>query len=199
MLDEWLKNIGGGKENGGAFIKSKKGRYIIIIVICVGLLALLWDPSPQVDSQSPQEMQQQFTGGNSVKEQLTCELKNILGQIEGAGYIKVSITVSSDGEKFYLSNVVEEKNDIAETDSQGGAKKSLEVKTTRELAVSSGNPLLIESKLPPITGVLIVAEGARDPAVKEKLLAATATLLNIPAHKISVMPGERSDSNDNEF
>lgn len=194
MMGEWFKNIWGNKENPGALFKNNKSKYIIIIAICVGLLALVWNPAPRVDHLSQQESQPQLSGGYGVKDQLISELSTILGQIEGAGYIKVSITLSSDGAKTYLSNLSEEKNEVKETDQQGGKKESLEVKNTRELAVSSGNPLLIESKFPNVTGVLVVAEGARDPVVKEKILTAAATLLNIPAHRVSVMPGEGGDN-----
>ncbi len=191
MLGKWIKNFTESSGEAGTFFKSKKGRYIIIIAICLGLLALVWDPSPKIDSnQSPQETQQQFMTNNNVKEQLTRELSDILGQIEGAGEVKVSITLYSDGEKNYVSNITEEKNDITEADPQGGEKQSIETKSTKELAVSSGDPLLTENKFPEVIGVLVVAEGAENPAIKEKLMAATATLLNIPAHKVSVMPGK---------
>ncbi|HNX28301.1 MAG TPA: hypothetical protein PKN87_02680 [Syntrophomonadaceae bacterium] len=194
MLEEWVKKLTGNKAETSAFLKSKKSRYIIIIAICLGLLALVWDTSPGVDSnQAVNETAQPIINSNSVKEQLTRELGSILSQIEGAGQVKVSITLASDGEKSYASNITEEKSDIEETDSQGGKKQSAENKSTRELAVSSGNPLLIESKFPQVTGVLVVAEGAKDPAVKEKLAAATATLLDIPAHKVSIMPGQGGD------
>jgi len=191
MLGKWIKNFTESSGESGAFFKSKKGRYIIIIAICLGLLALIWDPSPEIDSnQFPQETKQQFTANNDVKERLTRELCDILGQIEGAGAVKVSITLSSDGEKKYYSNITEEKSNITDADPQGGQKQSMEIKSTKELAVSSGNPLLTENKFPEVIGVLVVAEGAENPAVKEKLMAATATLLNVPAHKVSVMPGK---------
>ncbi|MDD3894318.1 MAG: hypothetical protein PHU36_04780 [Syntrophomonadaceae bacterium] len=194
MLEEWVKKLTGNKAETGAFLKSKKSRYIIIIAICLGLLALVWDTSPGVDSnQAVNETAQPIINSNSVKEQLTRELGSILSQIEGAGQVKVSITLSSDGEKNYASNITEEKSDITEADTGGGEKRSIEIKSARELAVSSGNPLLIENKFPEVIGVLVVAEGAENPAVREKLMAATATLLNIPAHKVSIMPGKGSD------
>lgn len=191
MLGEWVKNFYGNQEETGTIIKSKKSRYIIIVAICLGLLALVWDTTPKTDSNQLQlEKQPQLLTDNSVKEQLTQELNNILSQIEGAGDVKVSITLSSDGEKNYASNTTEEKSEIAENDSQGGDKQSTESRENKELAISSGNALLIERKFPEVIGVLVVAKGAKNPVVKEQLVAATATLLDIPAHKVSVMPGK---------
>jgi stage III sporulation protein AG len=71
-----------------------------------------------------------------------------------------------------------------------GSKSSLEESNTQDIAVSSGNPLLIEEKTPEILGVLVVADGARWPVLREKIANATATLLNVPAYKVQVMPRE---------
>lgn len=190
MLDEWVRSFTGDKGHRAAFFKSKKGRYLIIIAISLGLLALSWRPSANLDSDQPLAAPQQLTISNSVKAQLTQELKDILSQIEGAGQVQVSITLASDGEKSYASNTVEEKRNIEEADAQGGQKQTVEDKRARDLAVSSGDPLLIENKFPQVIGVLVVAEGAKYPAVKERLAAAAATLLDIPPHKVSVMPGQ---------
>lgn len=190
MLDEWVRSLTGDNEEGASFFKSKKGRYLIIIAISLGLLALVWKPAPNVDNQSPKEMLQQLPANSSVKAQLTQELKVILSQIEGAGVVEVSITLASDGEKSYASNSVDEKREIEESNPQGTVQETVETKRSRDLAVTSGDALLIENKFPQVIGVLVVAEGAKYPVVKERLTAATATLLDIPSHKVSVMPGQ---------
>lgn len=190
MLDEWVRSLTGDNEEGASFFKSKKGRYLIIIAISLGLLALVWKPAPNVDNQSPKEILQQLPANSSVKAQLTQELKVILSQIEGAGEVEVSITLASDGEKSYASNSVDEKREIEESNPQGTVQETVETKRSRDLAVTSGDALLIENKFPQVIGVLVVAEGAKYPVVKERLTAATATLLDIPSHKVSVMPGQ---------
>ena len=43
-MEEWIRGI--KEETGEKFsLRSKKGRYLIVIVVCLGLLALLW-PAP---------------------------------------------------------------------------------------------------------------------------------------------------------
>ncbi|NLB51541.1 MAG: hypothetical protein GX808_01205 [Syntrophomonadaceae bacterium] len=190
MLDEWVRALTGNKD-ATSFFKSKQGKYLVIIAICLGLLALIWGPSASTDNSVKQlaEVPDQFTTSNHVKMQLTQELKHILGQIEGAGKVEVSITLASDGAKSYAGNSVEEQRQISET-TQGGSQQTIEKKSSRDLVVSSGSPLLIESKFPEVIGVLIVAEGAKSSSVKEKIASAAATLLDIPPHKVSVMPGQ---------
>lgn len=189
ILDEWFKGLVGDKQESSNFFRGKAGRYVIIIIICLGLLALVWRPSGGGSGKNAVEMPAPSVSGNKVKEDLTRELGHILSQIEGAGKVEVSITLASDGEKNYAANSVEEQKKISET-SPGGSQQTIENKSSVDLVMSSGSPLLVENKFPRIIGVLIVAEGARYPAIKEKLLIAAATLLDIPAHKISVMPGQ---------
>ncbi|HCF51291.1 MAG TPA: stage III sporulation protein AG, partial [Syntrophomonas sp.] len=50
--------------------------------------------------------------------------------------------------------------------------------------------LLVEEKTPEVLGVLVVAAGASNVAVKEQLSSATATLLNIPLHRVMVVAGK---------
>ena len=69
-------------------------------------------------------------------------------------------------------------------------QRVLEQRISHDLAVSGGIPLLFEEKAPEVLGVLVVAEGAADVAVKEQLSKATATLLNIPLHRVMVVAGK---------
>ncbi len=45
---------------------------------------------------------------------------------------------------------------------------------------------MVEQKSPQILGVLVVADGACDPMVKEELTNVTATLLNLSAYQVRV-------------
>ena len=144
---------------------------------------------PRAAPAVPPAMQELFTmvGLKKVKE-LAGELEAILAQIEGAGQVQVSISLESDGQKTFASNDRNETRETAENGPGGTVKKISEKNTTRDLAVSGGNPLLVENRYPRVIGVLVVAEGAGSPAVCERLINATTTLLNISSHQVSVMP-----------
>lgn len=187
MLEEWIRGHRGGEEKSAN--KSKKSKYLLVILICLGLLALLW-PVTKTEKPTPQVtgVEKALTNSDNSKTQLALELESILAQIEGAGEVDVSLTLSSDGKKTYASNIRNEKRDIEENDSRGLKKKSVEQNLVHDLAVSSGNPLIIEQEYPQVIGVLVVADGGSQPDVCEKLTDATATLLNISPHKVSVMP-----------
>lgn len=186
MLDEWIRGEGDNEKNGGGWLNGKKGRLILVIVICLGLLALIW-PNNKADAprnQIAQPLTDKVSQG--MKASMQADLEAILSQIKGAGVVEVSVTLGSQGTRSYATNNREERRETSEN----GRSQTVEESSTRDLAVSSGNPLLVEEKMPEIMGVLVVADGAGDPQVQESLTNATSTLLNIPAHKVRVLPRE---------
>ncbi|MBO8159204.1 hypothetical protein [Thermosyntropha sp.] len=192
MLEEWIRNKGDNKVNRAEEWK-KKGMYFLVILCCAGILALIWPVSStdtQTDSSSISEPVYKKKEIDNVKAEMANELESILSQIEGAGKVSVSLTLSSDGINTYAANVREEKRNQEET-SKGSKKVTNETNISRDVAVNSGNALLIEHKNPEVIGVLIVADGAGNPEVRENLTYAASTLLDIPAHKVRVMPRER--------
>ena len=185
MLEEWVRGIypGKGEEGNG---HSRWSRYILVILICIGMLALIW---PMGKNESVQVSEESTSGSVERSQQnISQELENILSQVKGAGQVRVSISLNSDGLKSYASNT---KNDVRETveqDNKGGDRQVREENISSEIAVSGGSALLVEEKAPQITGVLVVADGANDPVVKEELGEATAALLNLSPHQIRVLP-----------
>ncbi|MDD3268447.1 MAG: hypothetical protein PHX14_03930 [Syntrophomonadaceae bacterium] len=188
MLDEWIRRGQDSGEDSWAWLKGKKSRYIMVIMICLGLLALLWPVSRVEKAAVPLAGNEKLLTEGSVKAQLTAELESILAAIDGAGRVEVCLTLSSEGVKSYASNRRDEKRETEESEAREIKKKSREENIVQDLAVSSGAPLLIEEKFPKVLGVLVVADGANQKVVQEELSDATATLLNIPVHKVRVMP-----------
>lgn len=185
VLEEWIRGIHPGKGDAGNS-KNRWNRYILIILICLGMLALIWP----MGKEKPAQVTEKSPSGSVERSQqkISRELENILSQVKGAGQVRVSISLYSDGMKSYASNT---KNDVRETvehDSNSGERKIREENMNSEIAVSGGSALLVEEKAAQIIGVLVVAEGADDPAVKEELSDATAALLNLSPHQIRVLP-----------
>ncbi|MEN6348389.1 MAG: hypothetical protein ABFD08_03180 [Syntrophomonas sp.] len=187
MLDEWIRKSRELEDNN-SFLKGGKSRYVMVIIICLGILALLWPVSKVEKPSTAVSNSPAANEGASLKTQLTADLESILSQVDGAGKVEVSLTLSSDGVKSYASNRRDEKRETEETDAKGLKKNSQEENLVQDLAVSSGSPLLVEEKFPQVLGVLVVADGARKQTVQENLTDAAATLLNIPAHRVRVLP-----------
>lgn len=187
MLDEWKRKILDNSEQGLWGSWGKRSRYLIVAVVCLGLLTLIWPPS---NSSSPETATPESLSNEGValaKANLAGELENILSQIEGAGKVQVSITLSSDGLKSYARNTKDDRRETAEIDKTGVDRNIKEENQSSDIALSGGAALLIEESAPEIVGVLVVAEGAQNSKVKEQLTDATTTLLNISPYQVRVV------------
>lgn len=191
MWEDWIRSA---KQQGTglSWFQSRKGKTVLVIVVCIGLLAILWPigqvvPQPAVSTSNGTTNEPSKTGKS---QQIGKQLEYILGQIDGAGAVRVDVMLASEGSREYAHNTREEKRDTSEQQAQGLNKRTVEQSTALDLAVSSGSPLLVEEKTPEVIGVLVVAEGAANIAVKEQLTSATSTLLNIPLHRVMVVAGK---------
>ena len=65
----------------------------------------------------------------------------------------------------------------------------METTETNHLVIAgNANPLIVVEQRPEVAGVLIIAQGASDPKIKEQIFEAVKTLLSIQPSKISVVP-----------
>lgn len=109
------------------------------------------------------------------------KLKTILENIDGAGNVKVMICAKTAGELVYAKNT-EEK-----TTSSGSQKTTI---TTSNIVMVTkdglSQPLVLMEILPTISGVVVVADGARNVDVKLNIISAVETILGLPSTAINV-------------
>ncbi|NSW91350.1 MAG: stage III sporulation protein AG [Firmicutes bacterium] len=119
------------------------------------------------------------------------KLESILSQIAGAGKVSVMITYVSGSEKVPAYDTRRSENDTHEEDNSGGSRiitqRDIEEKIAYE-EVQSGTkkPIILKEKSPEVKGVVVVADGANEPVVKENLVRAVQTLMDVPPHKVQV-------------
>lgn len=102
--------------------------------------------------------------------QIEAQLENILSQVEGTGTVDVFVSLRSEGETVIATET---------TVAADGSVSTVPV-------LVGGDVVVLEQKNPEITGVLIVASGANDLAVRFRLLEATASALDIDQSLIKV-------------
>ena len=121
----------------------------------------------------------------SYASQLETKLEKVLGCITGAG--KVAVMVMTDGEgTAELAYDVQEK-----TVTQSGANGQ-EVTTTttdKTVVVKNGSPMILWKNPPQILGIVVVAAGARDPAVRLNLLHAVQTFIGDKQIPLQILSG----------
>ena len=119
------------------------------------------------------------------------KLENILGKMEGAGKVKVMITLSDSGEKLVEKDENNKKSSVTETDSDGGNRKTTEQQTENTTVyVENGNgsyPYVGKEVMPTIEGVVVVCEGGGNSKVVSDISDTVMALFKVEAHKIKVV------------
>lgn len=122
------------------------------------------------------------------------KLTNILQQVAGVGKVSVSLTFSESSKKDYAVNTSATVRNTEETNTDGGTKVVTEKTESGQMVLENNNaePVMVQETMPTVQGVLIVAEGADDPAVCTQIARAAESLLDVPMYKVVICPMERS-------
>ncbi len=118
------------------------------------------------------------------------ELTEMLESMEGVGKVKVMITLKDSGESVVEKDHSDSNSTSEETDKEGGSRSQTELQseeTTVYADNESGMPFVSKEKKPAVEGVLVLAEGGGDTAVKQNISDAVLALFNVEAHKIKVV------------
>ena len=149
----------------------KRYRYACIVVLAGVLLMLL---PMGVNTSKPQDHIQYEEEALSIEERLV----DILGQIRGAGRVRVMLTVASGEETIYQSD----QNQT--TDGDGSTSQKDTVTVTDKDRGQSG--LVIQVNPPRYQGALIVCQGADDAAVRLAIAEAVSGLTGLGMDKITI-------------
>lgn len=139
------------------------------------------------------QLNRQSISAATYEEQLEGKLSGILCQISGVGEVSVMVTLSSGKEVVPAFNTVESGSETNERDSGGGTRSVTQSSTDKRVASNSGSitadqPLIVKEVMPEVKGVIVVAEGAKNPEVVERLTEAVQTVLGVPAFRVKVYP-----------
>lgn len=160
-----------------AKIKSVKNIEIIIGLVIIAVMIIIYS-----NVSAAKEKTDAASGGEAtLTENLETRLADILGEIEGAGEVKVMITYAGTGDK-----ITAETTNTHTTTTNGSTSSTTTTTTTSSPVLSGSDVVILQEKMPEINGVIVVAEGASDMKVKLKLMQATATVLGINANSIQI-------------
>lgn len=110
---------------------------------------------------------------NDYVDMLETKLSDRLSELDGAGRVKVIISVKSGM-----------RSEIATEKQVGGIGD----RTTETPVLISGKPLILGEIYPEICGVIIMAKGAENVKVRLSLITAAQTFLDVSSDKIQVLP-----------
>lgn len=193
--------------------KLKKENFVVIFLIGVLLLVIAWPTENKKvkkeedksgitdmtgstigvsDEEAELSLAGAVNGGDMLNygKSLENTLEEILSSMEGAGKVKVMITLQSSGETILEKDTSFSRTSSTEVDSAGGSRNTADITKTEE-AIYSGNgkdaPFVKQVIYPRIEGVVVCAQGGGDTAVNKNITEAIQALFGIDVHKIKVI------------
>lgn len=160
-------------------LKNKHITYTLVILLCcIALLIAVsgfTKKSKTVQDNSSTSLQsvQQSSSAIAYANAVSSNLQNIINSVKGISNAKVLVVVTESPTIKYLTEETNGNTAIV-YNKQG----------------SSYQPVAIAEFLPKITGILIVANGTTNLAVKNNLLNAISAVYNVDISRIDILEGK---------
>ncbi|MDK2903422.1 MAG: stage sporulation protein [Clostridiales bacterium] len=165
----------------------------VLIMAIVISLAVSEFSKPPADAGLPDDTENDMPSAIASSDDgkaLETELADILSKVDGVGSVSVMITFESEGEKVPATDVQRSTKTTEEKDNQGGDRTIIEETNDSKHVIlnqqGASQPMIIKELAPKIRGVIVVAEGAEDVSVQADVSHAVQTVLDVPAHKVTV-------------
>lgn len=127
-----------------------------------------------------------------LEEEYEADLEAMLNQIKGVKGAEVMVNVDATNEEVYEKDLIRSSQTTDETDKNGGERSvEDESEETKLVYVRNGDeevPVVVQTKKPVVRGVFVIAQGAEQPEVKQWINQSVSRVLDVPTHRISVMP-----------
>lgn len=120
------------------------------------------------------------------------QLKEALESITGVKDVSITVNLDSSEEKILDKNTVKRSQTTNETDKEGGTRKVEDESTDdKTVIIREGDketPIVLKTEKPKVRGVLVVAKGVDNIQVKQMVREAVTRMLDVPSHRVSVLP-----------
>lgn len=185
----------------------------LIIAGLVGLLLILLsnlfspdenDPQnqsliPEIDEQNDDEMieassnsEEEISMVKDMESKFEKDLQAMLENIQGVSDVDIMVNLDSTNIQVYEKDLILGQQLTDESDRNGGERKVEDnTEDTQVVLVRQGEqevPLLVQTKKPDVRGVFVVAKGVDHETVKMWVTESVSKVLDVPTHRVSVMP-----------
>ena len=156
--------------------KDKKKLLILSIIAFIAVFLLIVGSGISPSDQELEGTDVELTDMSDAE----TELEQLLGSMVGVGNVDVIISYDGEVTEQYAYN--EERTEVMKEDG------STEIREKREMVLTDGDgaPVVAAKEHPSVKGVLVSAEGASDDTVREALVNAVASYLDIGVNRICI-------------
>lgn len=123
-------------------------------------------------------------------------LTEILDAVRGVNDVQVMVNIDSTEEIQYAVDSSSNKQTTSENAKDGGTRTLTQFDESGKLVMLKKNgtdqPVVVKTIKPRVRGVVVVAKGAEDVKVQALITDAVQRALEVPPHKISILPKKAS-------
>ena len=182
--------------------KLRKDQCLIVILLGV-LLCVISLPVEKSSTKSAildnvndriGEQQQTFTDSYNTDYAKAWEekLEESLLYIEGAGEVKVLITLKESEQKVLAKDGMEDISEMTEADASGGSRKTTQSRVEKNTIYTVDErgqdvPYVVKTISPAVAGVVVIAQGADQPKVRQNIIEAIQVLFDVDMNKITIV------------
>lgn len=178
-LKEILK-VAPAATNGGC---DRKKPNMFIIWIIIAAIVILAATSFTEGNDKTEVTEIGFADSTDYEREQELRLEAVLKKINGAGSVSVFIKLEDGGERVPARD---EKSSVQESQDSGDTHEEYESSVVMSGKGSASEPYVVKERLPQVAGVLVVASGAADEAVRLKIYEAVKAVYGMSAHRIQV-------------
>lgn len=189
-------------------INGKERKKLIentVIIIIIGVIILIAGSSffskgnKGITDEKPGEENNTIAVNKNVDEdsytKIEDKLEIFLSKIYGVGKANVMITYVSGKELIPAYDKKSNNTDTIEKDNQGGSRSTKQINDEESIVFIEEQgvkkPIIIKDIEPVVKGVIVVADGANDLEVRENIIKAVQTIMDIPIHRIQVFSSSK--------
>lgn len=201
MFKKWL-SLDFSSKGEGKRARNFRG---VLLLGCVGMAILLFSSFMQVEetdsiaapaSKENAPKQNHPVSTNSSMQQYETQyegqLSTILNKIVGVRDASVIVNLDSSEEEVVAVDVRDSEQVTSEADKRGGNRSITQSNNDKKTAYyrtdNGDKPVIIKTIKPKVRGVLVVARGVENMEVKALVIEAVQRTLDVPIHRISVLP-----------
>lgn len=171
----------------GFFQGDKKIKFIVIAGFLGILFIFLSTGKPDSADKNLQKSVLPSTFMQELTTQMENKLQAVIGNIQGVGNCQVMVTFEN-GIEYVYANESKATSDVLDEGESG--KKQEKISSENNLVIiEQGNgkeALKVKEIQPKVRGVVVVCDGAQDVAVRQQIIDAVTTSMDISSAKVYV-------------
>lgn len=186
MTDKWKARV-------SAFCKSPRARRIVVAAGLLGVALILLSeflPAKKTDNaNAPNVPSPTAQTAEEYTDALEQRLGVVVRGIDGVGRCRVMVTLENGVEYVYASK----EKAGRDYSTQGDRLSQTDDSESSVILVQTENGyegLLVTELQPTVKGVIVVCEGGGDATVRQRVIDAVSTGLNITSRRVCVVAGE---------